>query len=329
MKCPGCGAEVKEGAKFCIVCGMKLPKFKKCPKCGSEFPEDMLFCSKCGSRLEQQAEPAADHKGKEQNNPWKWVAIVLIAMLLLGGGTAFWFLCMAPQISSEDISAKVADSEQASSDAAVIASKGNSDNQVVDIIGDVKSTVNAVQSKQEDAERMTVDDVQSAAEVVEETINGPTVQLRANSASGKCDRDHNVVYKASNLIDGNIRTCWALDIRGKSNYKSQGFGPVKFSINCRRLDYIVVYNGYQKNDRTYWGNPRAKTIAMYNADDMSSPILDGSLDDTMEGQEVYAIDNSANRHITQILMYFPHHDYYYPAEWNDLSISEIKFYGVK
>ena len=307
MKCSSCGAEIKEGAEFCVVCGKPLPKRKKCPKCGTEVLEDVMFCTNCGNRFEQKPEPVVYYDEKEDSNPWKWVAIALVALLLLGGG-AFWYFYMMPQNSSAESSTELTGAEQVSSDAAT------------DDTNEEVSENHVADNEQNTAEPEPVD---------EEAIDGPVVMLRVNGASGKCDSDHGVVYKASNLIDGNIRTCWALDIRDQANYKSQGFGPVRFSINCSQLDHIVVYNGYQKNDRNYWGNPRAKTIAMYNADNMSSPILDSSLEDTKDGQQVYAIDNSANRHISEILMYFPGDDYYYPAEWNDLSISEIEFYGVK
>ena len=267
---------------------------KKCPKCGTVYQDDVKFCINCGMKLTYEVPAHTNYE--ESSNTWKWAAAI-IAVVLIGGGAFWWFNTMSSKTSA-DVSLTT-DSEQ-----------------VEDVAQDTLS---------EESQQVVIEEQHTT----EEVINGPTVLLRANSASGNCDSDQGVVYKASNLIDGNIRTCWALDIRGKANYKPQGFGPVRFSINCSRLDYIVVYNGYQKNDRNYWGNPRAKTIAMYNADNMSSPILDSSLNDTKEGQQVYAIDNSANRHISEILMYFPGDDFFYPAEWNDLSISEIKFYGVK
>ena len=52
LKCPKCGAEVKPGAKFCPECGEKLVLAKKkCPKCGAEVKENAKFCPECGEKL--------------------------------------------------------------------------------------------------------------------------------------------------------------------------------------------------------------------------------------------------------------------------------------
>ena len=51
--CPACGAEVKEGMKFCGMCGAKMdvnqPKF--CPNCGSKLAEGTKFCGNCGNKV--------------------------------------------------------------------------------------------------------------------------------------------------------------------------------------------------------------------------------------------------------------------------------------
>lgn len=79
IKCPKCGAELPENAKFCLECGEKIeilgenemicphcgkktPKGKfcidcggalvrKCPKCGTEVPPNGKFCLECGEKL--------------------------------------------------------------------------------------------------------------------------------------------------------------------------------------------------------------------------------------------------------------------------------------
>ena len=78
-KCPKCGAELPDGAKFCLSCGEKIqrddgtvvcpncgktvPKGKfcfecgykfaenVCPKCGAKLPEGAKFCLECGEKL--------------------------------------------------------------------------------------------------------------------------------------------------------------------------------------------------------------------------------------------------------------------------------------
>jgi uncharacterized RDD family membrane protein YckC len=58
MFCPKCGAELKEGGKFCSSCGAPIEPIKKsgigkrfCPKCGAELREEDIFCSSCRTRI--------------------------------------------------------------------------------------------------------------------------------------------------------------------------------------------------------------------------------------------------------------------------------------
>ncbi len=50
VKCPNCGANVKEDAKFCPECGK--PTKAVCPKCGSAVKEGSKFCPECGQSLQ-------------------------------------------------------------------------------------------------------------------------------------------------------------------------------------------------------------------------------------------------------------------------------------
>jgi hypothetical protein len=56
-KCPDCGAELDEGARFCANCGASVPQVKKCPKCGMELSLQAKFCLGCGFQLDK--DPAA------------------------------------------------------------------------------------------------------------------------------------------------------------------------------------------------------------------------------------------------------------------------------
>ena len=79
VKCPGCGAELPEGAKFCFECGAKIealaenemicpycgkktpkgkfcmecgaPLVSRCPNCGAELPQGAKFCLECGTKV--------------------------------------------------------------------------------------------------------------------------------------------------------------------------------------------------------------------------------------------------------------------------------------
>ncbi len=72
IKCPYCGAENPDDAKYCWKCGKPLKvkqhetiqqkeqtgkreqHFIKCPYCGAENPENARFCWKCGKPLRQE-----------------------------------------------------------------------------------------------------------------------------------------------------------------------------------------------------------------------------------------------------------------------------------
>ena len=79
VKCPNCGKELPEGAKFCFECGTKIeilnenemicpvcwkktpkgrfcsecgaPLIRRCPNCGAEVPDVAKFCLECGTRM--------------------------------------------------------------------------------------------------------------------------------------------------------------------------------------------------------------------------------------------------------------------------------------
>ena len=77
-KCPKCGSDLPENAKFCLECGEKIetakegiqcpncgeitppgkfclhcgsPIAKKCPNCGIDVPANGKFCPECGEKL--------------------------------------------------------------------------------------------------------------------------------------------------------------------------------------------------------------------------------------------------------------------------------------
>ncbi|MBS3783229.1 MAG: AAA family ATPase [Anaerolineae bacterium] len=61
MRCPTCGAENRDDARFCIHCGARLSLI--CPACGRQLPPEAIFCDACGARVvavpDQSKEEAA------------------------------------------------------------------------------------------------------------------------------------------------------------------------------------------------------------------------------------------------------------------------------
>ena len=63
VKCPKCGASVKEDAKFCPECGEKMG-VETCPKCGAKVSAGTKFCPECGAKLGEQVCPKCGAKVK-------------------------------------------------------------------------------------------------------------------------------------------------------------------------------------------------------------------------------------------------------------------------
>lgn len=51
VPCVKCGAQLREGAKFCNECGAKQEKLQ-CSNCGAELAPGAKFCSDCGTKVE-------------------------------------------------------------------------------------------------------------------------------------------------------------------------------------------------------------------------------------------------------------------------------------
>ncbi len=54
MNCSKCGAEVKDGQKFCVVCATPCGfiEKKKCAVCGTELMVGACFCFECGTPVQ-------------------------------------------------------------------------------------------------------------------------------------------------------------------------------------------------------------------------------------------------------------------------------------
>lgn len=54
MNCSKCGAQVKDGQKFCVVCATPCGYIekKKCAVCGTELVDGANFCLECGTPVQ-------------------------------------------------------------------------------------------------------------------------------------------------------------------------------------------------------------------------------------------------------------------------------------
>jgi uncharacterized RDD family membrane protein YckC len=100
VKCPHCGLEVLDDAKFCSNCGSSVEQSKKvddltfiyCWNCGTALSEDSSFCTKCGTSLTTRLEIA----------DWgtrfvAWLIDIIILGLILGWVTLPGYV-LVPQL---------------------------------------------------------------------------------------------------------------------------------------------------------------------------------------------------------------------------------------
>ena len=142
-------------------------------------------------------------------------------------------------------------------------------------------------------------------------------------------------YVPANMVDGNPKTAWAVNLDNASYDSDMLYGPV-FTLNCRKLSYIVIQNGYAKSQEAFRNNARASRIIICNADKMSdeneaaSYLYEGMLEDSPERQTLrIAPDLTCNRDVCKVQLVFPVDGLREGNKWNDLCVSEIEFYGYE
>lgn len=100
MKCPNCGNEIQEDAKFCTICGNRIPR---CPSCHRVVSAGMRFCTFDGTPLVQEirevdpepqepvrSEPVQTIPSKKKSYV---LPVILVVLLVLGiAGTLCYFV---------------------------------------------------------------------------------------------------------------------------------------------------------------------------------------------------------------------------------------------
>jgi hypothetical protein len=83
MRCPACGNENREGAKFCRGCGASFRS--ACPKCGANLSPEDRFCDSCGHHLGPQTPVAVEPPDPRSYTPKHLVEKILTNRSALEG----------------------------------------------------------------------------------------------------------------------------------------------------------------------------------------------------------------------------------------------------
>jgi len=67
MKCPECGHQNRDDAKFCLECGKKFEAI--CPSCSKKLPLSAKFCDECGHRLQSDVIVRTEYQEPQSYTP--------------------------------------------------------------------------------------------------------------------------------------------------------------------------------------------------------------------------------------------------------------------
>lgn len=144
-------------------------------------------------------------------------------------------------------------------------------------------------------------------------------------------------YVGENLIDGDPSTVWALTLDDQLIECDSGlYWEPTFTINCSKLSYIIIRNGYGRSASAYKNNTRVKKVSVYVPDgEMDGYTLTKTtIQDTNSPQKITIPDDATgNSNIRKIILKFgdwsDSANFYPGAKWNDLCISEVEFWGYE
>lgn len=125
-------------------------------------------------------------------------------------------------------------------------------------------------------------------------------------------------YNPKNMVDGNVKTAWALP------YHS---GEVILQFNLKKqakvVDRIVIHNGYQKSEKRFFQNSRARKIGIYvNGIEKKNLVREWALANMMGPQQVLLGAKDVDAIFIRV------HSVYPGSAWPDLCVSEVKLEGT-
>lgn len=264
-----------------------------CSVCGAANEADARFCFACGVPLDGLVAGAGAPAGPApagRSSRWLILAVVIIAIAAVAAVAAIVLL-------RDDGSDGGSSGAGSSSSSGTVVAQSGSDTTTPDS-----------------------DTTTSTSAPTESDVTGYVSNARASSC---LPPDDGIAYNAWNLIDGNMRTCWAEGVKG-----SFGVGEtVRFKFSPRMtLTRMQVMPGYKKYadgwDRWY-SNARLKKITISYADGTQETF---PLSDRKAWQNCFfsSEKTGSSLEFTIDAVYYPDRGPHY-AE--DTSVSEIRFFG--
>ena len=164
-------------------------------------------------------------------------------------------------------------------------------------------------------------------------------------------------YKAENMIDSNLNTCWATSINGgiSEQFLIVGKKNIIYPNSIKGIKGIYIYNGYCKNKKLYYKNNRIKklNINIYRIIEYPQETDNGLIwytfnkdinliktkkvnlpDKYLYENKIYFdidLDKDFNKTLKEkgitpdYYFLFTIEDIYKGTKYNDLCVSEIKF----
>lgn len=154
-------------------------------------------------------------------------------------------------------------------------------------------------------------------------ISSKIQKLNVYKAIGDCLSSK---FSASKAVDGNLSTCWAMNLDNAVVECDQYGGPT-FYLNCKQLCYVIIHNGFSKTKALYNKNTRVKSLYIF-LNNNEEDCIDVTLKDSSKPQRINIPQNETSKNITEIGISFPYEPAYTGSKWNDMCITEIEFWGI-
>ena len=118
MKCPKCGADCADDARFCLVCGEMLNQnqqtsdqngqnVKYCPKCGNPYGGNPAFCPSCGTPLQEPnvagaygSNGATPPPRPGRVSPRSIPLYIILSIVTCGIFAIYWLVCLVNDLNT-------------------------------------------------------------------------------------------------------------------------------------------------------------------------------------------------------------------------------------